>query len=122
MQGAYSSAFVLSVEPHDKRFFNFAAGILLAAKHVLEKETIMILGPANYFQLYGEEHADFALGANGDKLSREEEYLWLNVELYAKVIKAAGLQDKLQAAYEQALKDYAQNATERFVGRGVPAV
>ncbi len=73
----------------------------------------MFLSPANYFQLYDDQHADFELGANGRKLSIEEKYLWLNIELYSKVIKEAGLQDKLEAAYEQALKDFATIANER---------
>ncbi|MFA6210812.1 MAG: hypothetical protein WCT03_03765 [Candidatus Obscuribacterales bacterium] len=75
----------------------------------------MIHEPTNYFQLYGEQHADFALGANCDKLTKEQEHLWLNIELYSKIIKEAGLQDKLQMAYVQALKDYSQNKNKRFI-------
>ena len=43
----------------------------------------MILAPANYFQLYDDQHADHQLGANRNKLSIGEQYLWLNVELYS---------------------------------------
>lgn len=75
----------------------------------------MVLHPSNYFQLLNGEHADFNLGANGSKLSPAEKTLWLNVELYARVIKEAGLESVLQEAHQKALKGYADTENERFV-------
>lgn len=74
----------------------------------------MILGPANFFQLYDEQHADFTLGANADKLSPAERTLWLNIELYARVIREAGLQGRLEAAHKAALASFADTENARY--------
>jgi len=70
--------------------------------------------PANFFQLYDASHADFQLGKNGEKLSTAERFLWLNIELYAKLIKEAGLEDELQAAHQLALEQFTATETERY--------
>jgi hypothetical protein len=78
------------------------------------EEMNMILMPANLFQLVTASQADFALGANGSKLSSNEKMLWHNIEVYARVIEAAGLQKELLAAHEKALSEYASTENERF--------
>jgi hypothetical protein len=69
----------------------------------VKKETNMALHPSKYFQLLNGQHADFNLGANGSKLTPSEKTLWQNVELYARVIKEAGLECQLQEAHQKAI-------------------
>lgn len=73
--------------------------------------------PANYFQLYDLEQAEFQLGRNGRHLSVHERYLWLNIALYAKLVKEHGLEAELQAAYEETLAQYPHLANERYLSR-----
>lgn len=74
----------------------------------------MVLRPANHFQLFNEQQADFQLGVNSSRLKGNEADLWRNIEVYARVIKENGLENKLQEVYEQSLRNYAQTENERW--------
>lgn len=74
----------------------------------------MTLRPANYFQLFDEQQADFQLGVNSSRLKGNEADLWRNIEVYARVIKENGLEDKLKEAHEEALRNYAETENERW--------
>lgn len=73
-----------------------------------------ILGRSNYFQLYNRRHADFQLGVNRSRMDAGQRFLWHNIEIMHKVIEEAGLQDKLEREYQNALDNYAQNENERY--------
>jgi hypothetical protein len=76
--------------------------------------------PASYFQLYDLEQAQFQLGRNGRHLSLPERYLWLNLELYARLVKEHGLEAELQAAYEQTLARYPYLANAQYLSADMP--
>lgn len=73
-----------------------------------------ILPPSNWFQLYNRKQADWQLAVNGSRMSTGEQYLWHNVEVMHKIIEEAGLEQKLQEAYQENLDNYAQIENERY--------